>query len=281
MRDRTIKCHFESVERVITAMKARLGQPLTLEAMAKIACFSSYYFNRMFRQVTGVPPSQFLYALRLDRARRLLMHTDLKVADICRDVGYHSIGTFTRRFTGLIGVSPTSLRELSQSVPDLHPIPVNGGFGKQKCGARCTLAGHVSAPAGFQGMTFVGLFESAVPQSRPAACAIANADGFYKIHDVPDGEFYLFGLGLRYPISPPDSFDYESALRGGHTVRILQKSVLGSRDLRLRPPLPFDPPILLALPALISKHLAGQPGIENAGSEGVDCHNRRFVRGGP
>ena len=115
VRDSTLRSHYESVERVIAAMRTRLDQPMSLRSMARIACPSPYHFNRTFRQVTGVPPSQFLYAMRLDTARRLLMHTQKKVIDICYDVGYNSVGTFTRRFTDLFGISPTTLREFSQS----------------------------------------------------------------------------------------------------------------------------------------------------------------------
>src|SRR2546421_7000845 len=78
VRDSTLRSHYESVERVIAAMRTRLDQPMSLRSMARIACASPYHFNRTFRQVTGVPPSQFLYAMRLDTARRLLMHTQKK-----------------------------------------------------------------------------------------------------------------------------------------------------------------------------------------------------------
>src|SRR5436190_1637917 len=119
MRDSTLRSHYDSVERVITTMKQQIDQPMSLQSMAKVACASPFHFNRTFRQVTGVPPSQFLYALRLDAARRLFMETDHKVIDVCYEVGYNSVGTFTRRFTDLLGVSPTLFRELLR-LPLLH-----------------------------------------------------------------------------------------------------------------------------------------------------------------
>ena len=72
MRDSTLRSHHESVERVIEAMRNQIDQPLTLQQMARIGTASPYHFNRTFRQITGVPPFQFLYALRLDAAKRLL-----------------------------------------------------------------------------------------------------------------------------------------------------------------------------------------------------------------
>src|ERR1700704_4513046 len=113
MRDSTVRSHCESVERAIHAMRTRLDEPTTLRQLAKIGFASPYHFNRTFRQVTGVPPLQFFYALRLDEAKRLLTVTQKKVIDICYEVGYRSVGTFTRRFADVLGVSPVRYRKLT------------------------------------------------------------------------------------------------------------------------------------------------------------------------
>src|SRR5215470_9070629 len=106
VRDSTVRSHYELVERVIVAMRNHLDEPLSVRSMARIAFASRHHFNRTFHRLTGVPPSQFLYALRLERAKRLLMQTRQKIIDICYEVGYNSVGTFTRRFTDLLGISP-------------------------------------------------------------------------------------------------------------------------------------------------------------------------------
>ena len=255
MRNSTMKSHYESVERVIEAMHNRIGEPLSLGSMAKIAFASRYHFNRTFRKVTGVPPAQFLYALRLERAKRLLLQTQRKVIDICYEVGYNSVGTFTRRFTDLLGVSPVTLRQLARS-PIKHVRPYHPALvpADRKSNQGCSISGRVRVPAGFNGLIFVGLFQDPIPQGQPLACAAPSADGSYSIADAPEGEFYLFALGVAHPIQSPECFNYESALRGGgHLLRISRDSVQGSTYLRLRPPSPFDPPILLVLPVLMEK----------------------------
>lgn len=261
VRDSTAKSHYESVERVISAMRDRMDEPLSLGSMAKIAFASRYHFNRTFRQVTGVPPSQFLYALRLERAKQLLLKTQQKVIDICYGVGYNSVGTFTRRFTNLLGISPKAFRELAQS--PVEPISkYSDGTETTDAGLRsgCRVSGYVTAPARFHGLIFAGLFETPIPQGKPIACSITTKAGPYQFGGAPEGEFYLFALGLEYPIHSPDCFHYESALRGGgHPVRVSRHSVKGSTYLRLRPPSPFDPPILLALPLLME-----QPGASSS-----------------
>ncbi|HLW52509.1 MAG TPA: AraC family transcriptional regulator [Candidatus Angelobacter sp.] len=260
VRNSTVRSHYESVERVIVAMRSQIDQPFSLGSMARIALASRYHFNRTFREVTGVPPSQFLYALRLEKAKRLLLQTQRKVIDICYDVGYNSVGTFTRRFTDLLGVSPTTFRDLARTPSNRVSPDVNSArSNKEKPGCGWRVSGYVKVPPRFRGLVFVGLFETPIPQGKPLACAAPSADGSYCIEDAPEGEFYLFALGLKHPINAPGCFDYESALRGGgHALRISRDSVEGSTYVRLRPPSPFDPPILLLLPVLMEKFFSGE-----------------------
>jgi AraC-like DNA-binding protein len=67
--------------------------------MTGIAHLSPYHFARTFRRITGIPPGEFLGALRLQRAKELLLTTDLFTSEVCYEVGYASFGTFTSRFT--------------------------------------------------------------------------------------------------------------------------------------------------------------------------------------
>lgn len=264
VRNSTVKSHYESVERVIAAMHSRIDEPLSLGSMAKIAFASRYHFNRTFRKVTGVPPAQFLYALRLERAKRLLLQTQRKVIDICYEVGYNSVGTFTRRFTDLLGVSPVTLRQLARTpIKQVRPYHRSSPSASRTSHQACRVSGRVSVPAKFDGLIFIGLFEDAIPQGQPLACAAPSADGSYLIEDAPEGEFYLFAMGIEHPIQSPECFNYEFALRGGgHSLRISRDSVEGSTYIRLRPPSPFDPPILVVLPVLMEKFLSQQRLLE-------------------
>lgn len=106
--------HRLAVERVIAAMRERVGDALPLPTMAEIAHLSPYHFARVFWQVTRIPPGEFLSALRLERAEQLLLTTDLSVAEIYFEVGYNSLGKFTTRFTGLVGLYPGRVRGLPE-----------------------------------------------------------------------------------------------------------------------------------------------------------------------
>src|ERR1043166_3455988 len=123
VRPSTIASHHEAVERVIRMMQDRLDEPLTLHEMSKTAYISACHFNRIFRQITGIPPNQYFYALRLETAKRLLLTTSTSVTNVCFDVGYNSLGTFIRRFTGLVGLSPSRFRSLARHASDSLSLP--------------------------------------------------------------------------------------------------------------------------------------------------------------
>src|SRR5436305_8063067 len=267
VRESTTRLHCESVHRAIAAMRGQMAQPLSLRSLAKIGVASPYPFTRTFRSVTGLPPLHFLSALRLDAARTLLLHTRSKVIDICYDVGYSSVGTFTRRFTGSFGVSPLQFRALAksprhairdhQSLPAPHArLAVGRGF-----------SGHVMVPSGFKGIVCVGLFATPIPQSKPLACTIAAPNGDYHMQDAPQGKSFLFALGMELPIQARDCFCHDSVLRaGGQAIRISKNDVSGDTDLSLRAPLPTDPPILLFLADLMQKSKIGQRNHSSAAS---------------
>src|SRR6476660_9974231 len=157
VRDSTLRSHYESVERVIAAMRSHLDEPLTLRQLARIGYASPYHFIRNVRRITGIPPAQFLRALRLDAAKRMLTETQKKVIDICYEVGYTSVGTFTRRFVDVLGISPVRLRRLagSRSIP--LPIQLSGSTTRHaRMGA--SLTGYIETPDDFHGVIAVGLF---------------------------------------------------------------------------------------------------------------------------
>lgn len=249
MRDSTLRSHCESVERVIAAMRGQLDQPMTLRELARIGFASPYHFNRTFRQITGVPPLQFLYALRLEAAKRMLSETQKKVIDICYEVGYSSVGTFTRRFADVLGVSPVRFRKLTGGRCNSSHAATNGLPGSPLQQGP-SFSGYITAPGDFRGVIAIGLFTTRIPQGKPVSCTLVQSDGMYRMERVPEGEFYLFAVGLKKSSDASVYFDYENALRaGGQQIQITGKSVRGVTSLHLRPPTSFDPPLLLILPA--------------------------------
>jgi AraC-like DNA-binding protein len=82
----------------------------SLEDAAREAGLSPFYFNRLFTQAFHETPHEFVTRLRIDEARRQLLKDHASVTDICFDVGYESLGSFSTRFSSLTGLSPAAFR---------------------------------------------------------------------------------------------------------------------------------------------------------------------------
>lgn len=92
------------------AMDRAFAQPLDVPALARIAHSSPAHFSRQFHTVFGETPHRYLQRRRVERAMELLRETDRSVTDICFDVGFNSLGTFSRTFSEIVGESPTHYR---------------------------------------------------------------------------------------------------------------------------------------------------------------------------
>src|SRR3954452_9227275 len=101
------------------AMDRTYAQPLDIPTLARIAHVSEAHFIRTFRATFGEPPHRYLQRRRVERAMFLLRATEESVTGICLDVGFASLGTFSRTFAAIVGVSPTEYR--LRAVP--LPIP--------------------------------------------------------------------------------------------------------------------------------------------------------------
>jgi AraC-like DNA-binding protein len=95
------------------------AQPLDVEALARGVHMSAGHLSREFRRAYGEPPYSYLMTRRIERAMALLRRGDLSVTEVCFEVGCSSLGTFSTRFTELVGVSPSAYREqVSAQVED-------------------------------------------------------------------------------------------------------------------------------------------------------------------
>jgi AraC-like DNA-binding protein len=83
---------------------------VTLEDAASEACLSPFHFNRLFARAFGETPHEFLTRRRIEEAKKLLLAENQSVTDICFDVGYESLGSFSVRFRSLTGLSPAAFR---------------------------------------------------------------------------------------------------------------------------------------------------------------------------
>lgn len=92
------------------AMDRDYAKPLDVPALARIAHVSEAHFTRTFRATFGETPHRYLQRRRVERAMFLLRETDRSVTDICFEVGFGSLGTFSRTFRDIVGHSPRTYR---------------------------------------------------------------------------------------------------------------------------------------------------------------------------
>ncbi|MFC0529838.1 helix-turn-helix transcriptional regulator [Phytohabitans kaempferiae] len=243
-----------AVERAISIMWDRYNEPLSLDTMADSAYLSRFYFSRLFRSTTGTSPGRFLTAIRLYKAKNLLLETDMSVTDIAYDVGYNSLGTFISRFTRSVGISPARYRWLAQhGIPQLSRSAPDGQWCRGEISGRLALP-PVDVPV----KVYVGVFDSPIVQGLPAACDILEGSGSYVLHDIPEGEWHLRAAAIALDdIASPPSMRRPLAVAAHEPVKVVAETRL-SIDLQLHPTGIFDLPILIALPELDSHAANGR-----------------------
>lgn len=94
-------------------MDRAYAEPLDVQALANVALMSSGHFSRSFRAAFGETPYSYLMTRRVERAKALLRRGDMSVTDVCFAVGCTSLGSFSSRFTELVGETPSAYRARS------------------------------------------------------------------------------------------------------------------------------------------------------------------------
>ena len=98
------------LRRVRDRMDREYAQPLDVESLARGVHLSAGHLSRQFRSAYGESPYSYLMTRRIERAMALLRGTTMSVTEICFSVGCNSLGTFSTRFSELVGMSPSAYR---------------------------------------------------------------------------------------------------------------------------------------------------------------------------
>jgi AraC family transcriptional regulator len=242
-----------AVDRAVNCIWERYGDPLSLGDMARSAMLSRFHFARVFEEQTGVSPGRFLAAVRIYRAKRLLLAGSMSVAGVSSAVGYSSLSSFTSHFTDSVGISPSRFRHASQhdrvsvcgTRPD-SPVPEGAAMGT------------IRLPEGYAAArVYVGIFDTQILQRRPQSAALLDVTSPrthpYWLPRVPDGRWYLHAVAVADTDEPEPWTRRHLLVGGGGRVPAAaggqtSKATLGA--ITLRPRTLTDLPALLALPDL-------------------------------
>jgi len=233
-----------AVDRAVNCIWERYSDPLSLADMARSAMLGRFHLARVFKEQTGVSPGRFLAAVRIYRAKRMLLLSPMSVAGVSSAVGYTSLGSFTSHFTDSVGVSPSQFRQASHHdrvgacglLPD-SPVPEGAAMGT------------VRLPEGYAAArVYVGIFDTPILQRRPQAATLLDVTSQrahpYWLPRVPDGRWFLHAVAVADTDEPEPWTRRHLLVGGGGQV----KSTL--RAITLRPRSLTDLPALLALPDL-------------------------------
>lgn len=251
---------YPELEEVILYIQRNIDDPLTLAKLAKHVSYSPYHFSRIFKAKTGLSPLYYVSSLRLQKAKDLLLQTDLTVRDIGLEIGQQSLGTFTTRFAERVGMTPahfrhsvmqaddklTSLQNLKKWEPSQlmsHPY--------------ADITGSVEASEPFQGVILIGLFPKPIPEGLPLYGTIISAPGEFHLPNVEPGRYFLMATSLSWGTSAIDVLLPHKTLRtrSRNPINVKPFTPIPHQHFTLYPPKIDDPPILISLPVLMNNFL--------------------------
>lgn len=259
-RYRNMDGQYDAIDEVIKYIHQNIHEPLTLSRLSNYVAYSPYHFSRLFKERVGLSPHYYISSIRLEKAKDMLLHTNLSVRDIGMEIGQQSLGTFTTRFTQRVGISPSQFRR-STIVADEHfhslkklnnwadSDSVDYHFNK--------VEGTVKADAPFQGIILIGLFHKPIPEGLPLYGTLLSSLGNFCFKDVKPGTYYLMATAISWEMQATDILLPYTSLRARaeSPVLVSSDSYMFHLDLTLRHPRLGDPPILISLPLLMHKFL--------------------------
>lgn len=239
-----------SLLRVVEQMRADPSVAVRTEHLARALGVAPFVMIRAFSRLTGLSPQRFRSALRIARAKELLVETDRPITEISLDVGYSSLGTFVRIFTMLIGVSPGQLRRFARSEMP-KPLPFSTAtLPRDTHSSGSGISGRIIGTFHPTTTLAAGIFERGLPAGIPL-------DG--QILDPSDTRFSL-DLPIKRGrscllVASVGQLTWSDAWIGRYTSLRVARIELSARPtgpltVDLRATLPSDPPFLTPLPLL-------------------------------
>lgn len=251
---------YSEIDAVIEYIHEHIYEPLPLSRLAGYAGYSPYHFTRIFKERIGLSPLYYVSSYRLQKAKDLLLRTNLSVRDIGLEIGQQSLGTFTTRFTSRVGVTPSGFRNqalqadnLFRSLQKLNDWRASHATSNQ----HATIAGTVQAAVPFDGFILIGLFAKPIPEGLPLYGTLLSSLGDFCFTGVKPGVFYLMATSVSWEMQAIDILLPHNTLRTRSKKPIIVRpsSPVPHQQVMLHVPHPDDPPILISLPLLMNNFL--------------------------
>ena len=230
-------------------LRTRFRDRVTIEDLSAYLAYSPSHLTRVFTAAVGTSPMDYLAAWRLHEAKHLLVTHRLGVAETCHEVGYTSVGTFSRRFLRDVGTPPGALRRIADRIAERTLpavsllVPAAG-----RIRVRPQVPEEMRRALGPAPYQWVGTFPRPVPSGLPATGTLRRHIDEVELPVVPGAPWILA------TILPDGASVYEHLAPASPLVarlRVPAEPVPGPVTLPVRAALPWDPAVLVALAAMV------------------------------
>lgn len=240
------RMHPAVLRSVVGVMRAAATDGLSMVDAADHAGYSPYHFNRLFSASMGVSPGQYLSALRIDAAKRLLLADTGPVIDIATAVGFDSLSSFSRRFRDVVGTPPGAFRRLADAVAETTMRPFRLGDPRQP-----PVLVRPRLPAGSRAdpavALWIGWFPRPVPIGLPAGGVLTMSDAEVVLPLSP-GNPWLLSFAVPGHAGVSDQLVPMRPLIARHRLPIVAAATV---ELDYEHASDLDLPLLTALPSLV------------------------------
>jgi AraC family transcriptional regulator len=251
---------YSEIDEVIAYINQHIYEPIPLSRLAGYAGYSPYHFTRIFKERIGLSPLYYASSLRLQKAKDLLLRTNLSIRDIGLEIGQQSLGTFTSRFTERVGVTPSHFRNSKlqadnyfRSLQKLKDWRMSHPTSNQ----HARIEGTVQAAIPFEGVILIGLFAKPIPEGLPLYGTLLSSLGDFCFTGVKPGIYYLMATSVSWGMQAIDFLLPHTTLRTRSKAPIIvgPNSFVPHQQVMLHVPHQDDPPILISLPLLMNNFL--------------------------
>ena len=230
-------------------LRTRFRDRVTIEDLSAYLAYSPSHLTRVFTAAVGTSPMDYLAAWRLHEAKHLLVTHRLGVAETCHEVGYTSVGTFSRRFLRDVGTPPGALRRIAdriaeRTLPTVSLLVPAAG----RIRVRPQVPEEMRRALGPAPYQWVGTFPRPVPSGLPATGTLRRHIDEVELPVVPGAPWILATI-------LPDGASVHEHLAPARPLvarlRVPETPVAGPVTLPVRAALPWDPAVLVALAAMV------------------------------
>lgn len=228
-------------------LSEHLAEAITVQDLADHLAWSPSHLTRSFTAAVGVSPIRYLASLRFQAAKRLLVLEDLGVAEACHEVGFTSVGTFTRRFTADVGLPPGEFRREAERLSESELSAVSLWLPGLPTRVRVRLEITPGLDLGPMPYQWIGTFPTPVPCGPPVTGTLRRGIDEVELPFDPAAPWLLVMV-------TPSSADIgehlwpSTPLVARHPVPLTGRETVVT--LRVEAAQPWNHPVLVALAAL-------------------------------